>query len=140
MKKSERTEYWEKVPGLPDYSVSIAGRVRRDTPGPGTRPGLLKPYMTSSGLSVKLPNLPPSMLPRGRQSTAKFRTIAVARLMAYTFLGRPLHAKAEVRYKDGDRTNLELSNLAWSPGPLSWLNLQRRRRQRRPENPEEQVP
>ncbi len=93
-------EEWRKVPGLPDYSVSSLGRVRRDTSGPGTRAGTI--IAGSRNIGYKFLMCP----------DRKYR--GIHRLVALAFLGPPPSPKSVVAHNDGVRDNNVVSNLRWA--------------------------
>lgn len=96
-------EAWRPVVGHETtYSVSSLGRVRREAPGYGTRPGrILSAWPGTDGrLRVTL-------------STNNLRSVhPVHRLVAHAFLG-PCPDGHEVNHVDGDRLNNEASNLEY---------------------------
>jgi len=100
-------ETWRQIPGVPDdYSASDLGRVRR-----GEK--ILTPVATRSGSYVYVARVFDRMLrPQGRRGDVGVR-LAVARLVAAAFYGRPPIPNLVVSYRDGDRTNVRASNLFW---------------------------
>ena len=94
-------EKWRKIETCPDYSVSDHGRVRRDTPGRGTRAGrILKNSPDCNGYACV--NL------HGR------RKQYVHKLVALAFLGPPPSCKHQVAHWDGNGMNSALANIRWA--------------------------
>ena len=101
------TETWRPIPGVPDnYFASNLGRVRR-----GDK--ILMPVATRSGPYVYVAKVFDRMLrPQGRRGDVAVR-LAVARLVAAAFYGRPPLPGLVVSYRDSDRTNTRADNLFW---------------------------
>lgn len=90
-------EEWKKVPAAPRYSVSNCGRVRNDETG-----RMLKHLDTACGLfRVFL------------YSGTTRRHVLVHRLVAELFVPNP-DGLTEVRYINGDKTDLKAGNLEWA--------------------------
>lgn len=91
---------WRTVLGFPQYSVSSAGQLRRDSAGRGTRPGtIIKGSLGSDGYLY-------TVMPDRRKYT-------LHRLVAIAFHGEPPSGH-EVAHNDGTRTNNAASNLRWA--------------------------
>lgn len=93
-------EVWLPIPNHPNYEVSNYGRVKsleRITPrGHHITEKILKPrYYKDMGYRV----------------TLDYRDRLVARLVATTFYGYPLHTKLTVNHIDGERRNNDINNL-----------------------------
>lgn len=91
-------EEWRTIPKLPDYSVSTRGRVRRDTPGQGTKTGLLAQHTDDNGY----PQV--SIRPLGR--------VRVHWLVKATWFG-PRQLGQQVNHEDGDKAHNCLANLTY---------------------------
>ena len=87
-------ERWLPISRLSDYSVSTLGRVRRDTPGQGTRAGLLAQHISSGYPQV-------SIRPIGR--------VRVHILVAATWIG-PRSDHTEINHLDGVKAH----NCVWN--------------------------
>lgn len=97
-------EIWKPIPiwdGL--YSASTHGRIRRDAPARGTRPGLiLSPGKNSDGYAlVSLKNL-----------SGKSKTFSVHRIVCITFHG-PAPKGKETNHKDRNRQNNRSDNFEY---------------------------
>lgn len=93
-------EMWKAVleyEGL--YEVSDLGRVRRIAPGQGTRTGIRRPQMTTTGYHSL-------MLSKG----GKVSGVRVHRVVVEAFIG-PIPAGLCVNHRDGDKLNNRLDNL-----------------------------
>ena len=101
------TETWLPIPGVSNnYFASDLGRVRR-----GDK--VLVPVATRSGPYVYVAQVFDRMLrPQGRRGDTGVR-LAVARLVAASFYGRPPVPGLVVAYRDGNRNNVKASNLFW---------------------------
>lgn len=107
MAVSSLPENWRKIQGFPDYSVSDRGRVRRDTPGRGTRAGyILKPSRDANGYACV-------NLSRGGPQRKQY----VHRIVALAFIGPPPSARHHVAHWDGNGMNASAQNLRWATQP-----------------------
>lgn len=105
------SEKWLPVPGLPDYEVSDAGRIRSwHLPGRSPRVPLPREWKSPRVLSS---TVGPCGFHTTRVKTGDDRrNVRVAELVARAFLGeRP--AGAELRYLNADPTDSRLVNLRW---------------------------
>lgn len=104
MADEDHTEEWRPVVGWEGiYSVSSEGRIRREAPGPSTRPGkALKPSNHNGYAQV------------GLRSMGRRATVAVHLLVARAFLG-PAPDGHEVDHVDGNKANNRFSNLEYLP-------------------------
>ena len=94
-------EEWRTIEEFPNYSVSNLGRVRRDTPGVGTRRGrILKPWSNSGYMAV-------DFYRNGKRYCKK-----VHRLVAEAFVPNPTMLP-EVNHIDGKKPNNHMINLEW---------------------------
>ena len=93
---------WQKIDGYPDYSVSTAGQVRRDTPGRTSRAKLLRPYISRVGYPVV------NLSAGGRQ-----KTFYVHHLVAIAFISARPSELHQVAHADGSKTNNSAENLRW---------------------------
>lgn len=91
-------ENWKPLISFPAYEISDVGHIRKD----GV---LLKTQLTSGHITVVL------------RKEGKACCRSVAKLMAETWLGGSSVPGACVVCKDGDRTNLSISNLTWALRP-----------------------
>lgn len=99
-------ERWKRIPSFPDYQVSDHGRVRRLTPARGTWPGrLVKSHPAGHKARYKAAVLVPS----GELA----KTAYVHRLVLEAFRGVPVSARGKVIWRNGDRTDNHLWNLAF---------------------------
>jgi hypothetical protein len=98
-------EVWKECPGFPAYSVSDAGRIRRDWPSSGTKPGqvVVRRKAGPGYLIVLL-----SYAPRKR------RNAYVHRLVALAFLGPPPSLRHQVAHENGDAADCRVANLRWA--------------------------
>lgn len=97
-------ETWKPTVGFEGYSVSDDGRVRRDKPGPGAKPGLIlkRQYDTHGYPMVHL------------WVCGKRHGIKIHRLVGEAFLQpRPEWAEC-IAHIDGKPENSHVSNLRWS--------------------------
>lgn len=93
MEEKDLYEHWRPVAGAENYEVSNKGNVRNIRTG-----RILKPRLN---------------MPNGYQRVAlNGKDEYVHRLVANAFLDKDL-VRTEVRHKDDDRTNNDLSNLEW---------------------------
>ena len=95
-------EEWRTIPGLPDYSASNKGRIRRDTAKYRTKakPGMIIEGSRNLGyIFLMCPD-------------RKYRSFH--RLVALTFLGPPPSPKSVVCHYDGVRDNNAVENLRWA--------------------------
>lgn len=96
-------EEWRECPGFPDYSVSSAGRVRRDTPSTRGGPGrILAASFTRGYAYVTL------YVDRER------RCRSVHRLVARAFLGESPEGKPWVNHINSVRSDNRPENLEWN--------------------------
>jgi len=95
-------ERWLPVPGWDEYEVSDYGRVRRLTPGRGTRAGRI---LKASPDAWGYPRVALS-----RSGEVKYEK--AHRLVLLAFVG-PCPVGMEARHLNGDRADPSLSNLAW---------------------------
>ena len=99
-------EEYRTIPGFPDYQVSNLGNVRSLK---RKKPRLLKPWTTAQGYKqVRL-----------YLNTDTSVYLKVHYLVLKTFLGERPEGHC-VRHLDGDRTNNELSNLAYGTSEANW--------------------
>jgi HNH endonuclease/NUMOD4 motif len=113
-KKKERWKEIAETSG--DYSVSTIGRVSRDTPNHGARPGrILSQRLGQGGYPVVRLRI-----------NGKSHTRYVHRLVAIAFIGNPPFDGAQVNHKDMNRLNPRLENLEYlshaENQQHSWLN------------------
>lgn len=96
-------ERWKTITGFPDYEVSDCGRVKRVTPGRGTRAGKIvgKNVSQNGYFRVCLTN------------DGQHYWVLVHRIVAAEFLGQQPSVIHEVRHLDGDKLNNKSSNLSW---------------------------
>lgn len=85
-------ELFKIIKRHPNYEIDSRGQVRRVE----TRQ-ILKPTLSNGHLKVKLDN----------------QTEYVGRLVAETFIDK-IQGRTNVRYKDGDKTNTDVSNVEWA--------------------------
>ena len=103
MADSHVSEVWAKVQGFPAYSVSSAGRVRRDGASRGAVPGrVLKLSRDANGYACV------NLYDNGRPVKSY-----VHRLVAAAFLGAPPSPDHHVAHWDGDGMNASCRNLRW---------------------------
>jgi len=103
------SEIWKPVVGFEGYySVSDLGRVRRDAPAPGTRPGfILKLKPERRGYVTVSPSRP----------GVKQRPMLVHLLVLRAFRGEPPTPKHEGNHENGIKTENWLDNLTWMTRP-----------------------
>lgn len=96
-------EEWRRCIEFPDYSISSAGRVRRDTAACGTQPGrILRLRLNPKGyVSVEL------------QKQKRARNCFVHRLVALAFIGEPPLSSPFINHKNGIKTDNTPDNLEW---------------------------
>lgn len=84
---------YKKIKRYPEYEINTQGDIRHVDTG-----RILKPTPSFNGhLRVKLKN----------------KTEYVGRLVAETFIPN-IQGYSDIRYKDGDKTNLSVSNIEWA--------------------------
>ena len=93
------------IPGWSTYEVSENGVVRRRIKSPTGHTDERKPYLTSTGYLYLVLRQPGSR---------KGMAIAVHRLVALAFLGKPPSLEHAVAHSDGDKLNNHYSNLRWA--------------------------
>ena len=100
MSNTDLTE-WRVIPQYPDYAVSSCGDVKRVTPSPFSRIGLImKPGIMGKYRAVNL------------WRCGKHHHAYIHRLVATVFLENPHNLRC-VRHLDGDKFNNSSRNLAW---------------------------
>jgi hypothetical protein len=98
-------EIWKSIPGVPGYSVSDRGRVKRLRASRGTRPGhILTPHLGGRAKCY------PTVSVRADGPLKRWR---VHRLVAMAFHGPPPTGRSEVAHIDGNPTNNRPANLRW---------------------------
>lgn len=112
---------WRPIPGT-NYAASSEGDIRRETPGPGTRPGrVLKPW-TAGGRDGK------SYLYVSLYKAGKRKKCLVHCLVARAFHGPRPGRLAVCDHGDGETFNNRPTNLEWVNRPENmrrWLDGQR---------------
>lgn len=88
-------EVWKPLRNFPKYDVSSAGRIRN---------------IRTQRIQKLVPN-EKGYLKVGLYKDKKRHSIKASRVIADTFLGE--HPEMDVRYKDGDRSNICADNLEW---------------------------
>lgn len=96
---------WVPIEGFPGYSVSPLGQVRKDSTVTGKT--LSRPLQTRFN-QYGVPYV--GMMRNGRQVTR-----SLPRLVAAAFIPQPNAIFDTPINLDGDRTNCEVTNLAWRP-------------------------
>lgn len=94
-------ETWKQIPGFSRYSVSSAGRVRRDVAVYRTKPGICKRQLKQGYPQVAVTS-----------DAGKSTTVHVHVLLMLAFVG-PRPAGLHICHQDGDRANCTLGNLRY---------------------------
>jgi hypothetical protein len=98
-------EEWRPFPGWP-YEVSSLGRVRRMTAGKNTYAGrILKQFVDYHGYCVV--NLSRFIIYQ------EYKLFTVHRMVCLLFNGNRPKPYAQIRHRDGIKTNNAASNLVW---------------------------
>lgn len=88
-------EEWKQLKNFPGYEGSTEGRIRN---------------IRTQYIQKLIPN-EKGYLKVGLYKDKKRHPVRAGRIIAETFLGE--HPGMDVRYKDGDRTNISVDNLEW---------------------------
>lgn len=101
---------WREAPGWPRYEVSSTGEVRSRTMEVGAKNGA---RAIRKGRRLVLANSSNGYQVVTLTDGCRRQQIAVHRLVALAFHGRPPHDGAHVLHSDGDKTNNSSENLRW---------------------------
>lgn len=94
---------WREIPSFPDYEVSEHGDVRRAVPARGSVVGkVLVPWVRDDGYCMFI------LRRDGRSYHRKAHQLVIE-----AFVGPAPFPRAEVRHKDGTRSNNHYTNLEW---------------------------
>jgi len=98
-------EEWRIIPAAPNYAASSLGRIRRQTPGPGTFPGRIKKQSLHKRDGYPVVGIV--------HNDGTRRVYVVHILVCAAFNGPKPSEQHEVAHEDGDKLNCAAANLSW---------------------------
>jgi hypothetical protein len=110
-------EEFRIIQGFENYSVSNHGRVRRETPGPQTKPGVIKNPQVNPVTGYRHVKV---------SGTEGKRSMSIHRLVAEAFILNP-EGRKEIDHIDRDKSNNAVDNLRWATRRENMANMEGRK-------------